>query len=53
MVGFQGDVQFKPEREGDIRHSVADISLAQQLLGYRVVTDFAQGLQQTIQHFSS
>ena len=48
LVGYQGEVEFKPEREGDIRHSVADISLAQELLGYRVVTDFAQGLQRTI-----
>jgi UDP-glucose 4-epimerase len=48
MVGYQGGLHFRPEREGDIRHSVADISLAQQMLGYRVVTDFNHGLEQTI-----
>jgi UDP-glucose 4-epimerase len=48
MVDYRGGVNFKPEREGDIRHSVADISLAQQMLGYRVVADFGYGLRQTI-----
>lgn len=48
MVGYQGGVHFKPERDGDIRHSVADISLARQMLGYRVVADFTHGLRQTI-----
>ena len=48
MVGYRGGVNFKPEREGDIRHSVADISLAQKILGYRIVADFAYGLRQTI-----
>ena len=48
IVGFGGDVKFGPEREGDIKHSLADISLAEQLLGYKVVTPFEQGLEQTI-----
>ncbi|MBS1815507.1 MAG: SDR family oxidoreductase [Acidobacteria bacterium] len=49
IVGYTGDIQFKPEREGDIKHSVADISLAQQMLGYRVVADFTYGLEMTIE----
>jgi UDP-glucose 4-epimerase len=48
IVGYIGSVNFKPEREGDIRHSLADISLAREVLGYRVVTEFRQGLEQTI-----
>jgi UDP-glucose 4-epimerase len=48
MVGYQGDVHFNPEREGDIKHSVADISLAKKMLGYHVVADFAHGLKHTI-----
>ena len=47
-VGYAGEVKFGPEREGDIKHSVADISRAQQELGYRVVTEFEEGLRQTI-----
>lgn len=48
IVGYRGTVEFKPEREGDIRHSVADISLARDTFGYEVVADFRFGLEKTI-----
>ena len=48
ITGYAGTVNLAPEREGDIKHSVADISLAQQTVGYKVVADFAQGLEHTI-----
>ena len=48
ITGFEGGVNHAPEREGDIKHSVADISLAQQAFGYKVVADLAYGLEQTI-----
>ena len=48
ITGFEGSVNLAPEREGDIKHSVADISLAQQAFGYKVVADLAYGLEQTI-----
>ncbi len=48
LVGYPGGIHFKPEREGDIKHSVADITLAREMLGYKVVADFSFGLQQTI-----
>lgn len=48
ITGYSGTVEFKPEREGDIRHSLADISLARQVLGYEVTTPFRQGLEKTI-----
>jgi UDP-glucose 4-epimerase len=48
ITGYQGVVNLAPEREGDIKHSVADISLAQQAFGYKVVADLAYGLEQTI-----
>ncbi|MFK7759710.1 MAG: NAD-dependent epimerase/dehydratase family protein [Phycisphaerales bacterium] len=38
---------YAPERIGEVRDSVADISNAQQALGYTPVTDFHQGLAQT------
>jgi len=41
-------VNHAPEREGDVKHSVADISLARQAFGYKVVADLAYGLEQTI-----
>ena len=48
IVGYAGDVAFKPERTGDIKHSLADISLAEQVFGYKVGTDFRAGLEKTI-----
>ena len=48
ITHFSGSAQFEPEREGDIRHSVADVGLARQHLGYSVKVPFAQGLERTI-----
>ena len=39
---------FGPERPGDIKHSNADISKAQRLLGYHPEYDFARGISETI-----
>ena len=48
ITGFKGEVRHEAERNGDIKHSGADISLAQQAFGYKVVADLAYGLEQTI-----
>ena len=42
---------FEKERSGDVKHSLADISKAQQMLGYRVKVDFAEGIRKTVEHF--
>ena len=39
---------FGPDRKGDIKHSNADISKAQRLLGYDPQYDFAKGLAEAI-----
>jgi UDP-glucose 4-epimerase len=48
ITGFKGDIHHAPERDGDIKHSGADITLAQQAFGYKVVADLGYGLEQTI-----
>lgn len=48
ITGYTGGIHHAPEREGDIKHSLADISQAQQAFGYKVVADLAYGLEQTI-----
>lgn len=40
-------------RAGDVPHSLADVSLATRVLGYRVVTDVQSGLDETIQWFGT
>ena len=42
-----------PIRVGDVRHSLADITLARTALGYSPKTTFAQGLSQTIDWFEA
>jgi nucleoside-diphosphate-sugar epimerase len=48
ITGYSGGINHAPEREGDIKHSLADISLAQRAFGYKVIADLAYGLEQTI-----
>jgi UDP-N-acetylglucosamine 4-epimerase len=39
--------EYGPERPGDIKHSLADIQKAKNLLGYTGRVDFLEGLQKT------
>lgn len=47
------DVQpiFEAPRPGDVRDSVADISLARELLNYEPAVDFDEGLQRSIDYY--
>ncbi len=47
------DIQplFGPDRKGDIKHSNANISKAQRLLGYHPEYDFVSGLKEAIQWY--
>lgn len=40
-----------PERKGDVKHSLADISKAKRLLGYKVTVSVAEGLRRTFQWY--
>lgn len=42
---------FAPIRPGDVPHSHADISVAEERLGYRVLIPFADGILQTIESY--
>ena len=42
---------YREPRAGDIRNSLADISLAKDLLGYQPQKKFEQGLKETIEFF--
>lgn len=44
---------FQPPRVGDVRESLADISLARKLLGYEPATSLEEGLAQTIDYYRS
>ncbi len=53
LTGFKGSVKYGPERGGDIKHSLADISLAQKHLGYKVLVNFEDGLRRTVEWYKS
>ncbi len=40
-------------RKGDVRRTLADVSLAEKLLGYRVSVGFEEGLERTVEWFKS
>ena len=51
MLGLAIEPEHQPVREGDVRHSQADISLAKDLLGYQPHFSLAEGLQQSIDYY--
>jgi UDP-glucose 4-epimerase len=48
LTGYSGKPAYAEPRSGDIRHSLADIGLARELLGYAPSVDFAEGLRRTV-----
>ena len=53
ITRYAGDAAYAPERAGDIKHSLADISEARQRLGYAPVVSFAEGLKRTVEWYKS
>lgn|SRR5579871_875645 len=51
LTGYSGKVEYAPERAGDIKHSLADISRAQQKLGYEPLVNFEEGLRRTVEWY--
>jgi UDP-glucose 4-epimerase len=51
ITGYDGPVGYAPERAGDIKHSLADISLARELLGYAPSVDLREGLRKTVEWY--
>ncbi len=45
--------KYGPERKGDVKHSLADISKAQNLLGYQPETSVREGLKKTFEWYRS
>ncbi|WP_394826374.1 SDR family oxidoreductase [Pendulispora albinea] len=50
-VGVRLDIDYRPERAGDVRDSLADTSAARALIGYEPLVDIREGLRRTIAAF--
>jgi UDP-glucose 4-epimerase len=51
MTPYTGQPKYGPERGGDIKHSLADISKAGFALGYRPKVNFEDGLRRTVEWY--
>ncbi|MBK8316679.1 MAG: SDR family oxidoreductase [Acidobacteria bacterium] len=48
IIGTNINPQYEPPRAGDIRHSLADISRAEKLLGFKPLIGLEEGLKATV-----
>ena len=51
LTSYSGQPKYEPERGGDIKHSLADISKAEAALGYKPKVDFEEGLRRTVEWY--
>jgi UDP-glucose 4-epimerase len=53
LTNFAGLAKHGPERSGDIKHSLADISKAEAGLGYKPTVHFEEGLRRTVEWYKA
>jgi nucleoside-diphosphate-sugar epimerase len=53
LTSYNGSPLHDAERGGDIKHSLADISQAEQCLGYKPAVGFEEGLRRTVDWYRS
>ena len=53
LTGYSGTAKYGPDRSGDVKHSLADISLADRHLGYKPLVNFEEGLKRTVHWYRS
>jgi nucleoside-diphosphate-sugar epimerase len=51
LTSYSGTAMHGAERGGDIKHSLADISLAEKHLGYKPKVNFEEGLRRTVEWY--
>lgn len=51
LMNIEREPIYIAARAGDIKHSLADISKARELLGYNPIWDFKKGFKETIEYF--
>ncbi len=52
VLGKKVSYKFTEPRPGDVRHTLADISKAKEILGYEVKVDFEEGIKRTVEWFN-
>ena len=52
ILGVEPAYELAPPRAGEVKHSLADITAAGQLLGYRPLVSLEKGLRETLAYFA-
>jgi len=50
-LGVESNADYQPLRPGDIRHSLADITRASDILGFELKTSYEEGVRRTVEYF--
>jgi Nucleoside-diphosphate-sugar epimerases len=53
ITGVHLAPQYRPERKGDVRHSLADVSKAEKMIGYQPGITIQKGLQMAVEWYKS
>ncbi|HZQ18675.1 MAG TPA: SDR family oxidoreductase [Terriglobales bacterium] len=51
IIGYASEAKHGPERAGDVKHSLADLTRAEKQLGYTPQVAFEEGLRRTVQWY--
>ena len=51
LLGVRAQINYAPAKQGDVRHSLADISKATRVLGYAPKIQIEEGLRRTVEAF--
>ena len=53
ILDVQASVEYRPARSGDVRHSLADINVARDILAYQPKIGLEEGLRKTVEAIKS
>lgn len=53
LTGYSAQAKYGPERRGDVKDSLADLSRAEKYLGYRPTVSPEEGLRRTVEWYRS
>ncbi len=51
LLNYPHDVAYAPQRSGDVKHSLADLTQSTECLGYQPLIHFEEGLRRTIEWY--
>jgi len=53
IIGVDIKAKYDPPRQGDIKHSFADVTRAEKDLGYKTIVSFEEGLKRTVEWYKA